>query len=365
MTRISEIHGLHQIPADEYAGRGAMVKPNGYIPYLSLTQGEMKMWLAAQRAKLMADWYGSDAPQYRQAYQMLENALTSRMRGIPQYAFMGSIPNELMAVAQLIRRAENQNRPASRGGFMARDKVAGVGQIIPYQDRQAACLAEANKITDFLARTKAKIKCNKLAQKEKIVNNNLVGMSPHMLYKSIPKGYPIPTAVETHRTLHRLGVEGIAGVGEITDYGLVYQWIENGILEKNTQGGAGLIGSVQSSFYLAPDPDAAWSKFLASSQGSKNKWISGHARIGDPVVVGIIVSIVTAAIAAAFQYLTDIRKTEILAMSEARGFGTPEYSANQSDWLVNANNPETAGGLSSTTMLALGAAALLLLTADN
>ncbi len=361
MTRIYEIHGVRQIPADEYAGRGAEVTASGYVPYLSLTQGEMKLWLAAQRAKILSQWYGSDAPQYAQAATMIENALHQGITG--GVSFVGAIHDDyLQRVARIIQSASHANRPAASIGILAR-RGRGIGQIIPVQDRLQACYAEADKITDALKRQLARAKCRRAADKETIINKNLVGMSPHMLYKSIPKGFRIPTAVETHRTLHRLGVEGIAGVGDITDYALVYEWIENGILQKNTQAGAGPIGSVQASFSLAPNADALiadWDKNWKSK--SQTKWIRG-ARIGlDPVVGGIIIAVLSAAIKVAGDYLTEIRKTEILAMSEARGFGTPEFSANQDQWL---GSDTTAAGGGITPMLLFGGAAVLLLMSDN
>lgn len=355
MTKISEIHG---IPTGEFNERGAEVNTSGFVPYLSLTQGEMQIWLAAQKAKMLAQWYGKDRPQYAQAAQLLENALYSNLHGATNY--FGALPDALQPIARLISTAKRRNRPASVGGIMAR-RGAGIGAIIPTTDRLKACIDDAkkqagNNSIEFLKR---QAECNKRFQKENIINNNLVNMAPHMVYKNLPANQALPTDVVITRKLHRLGVEGIAGVADITDYSLVYQWVENGILQKNLQGGVGPFDSVQTSYALSPNADALLAAYVPYN--IKDNKMNG---IGiAPLVLAAIVTVVTAAITAAFTYLSEIRKTEILAMSEAKGFGTPEFSAKQSDWLLSGTNPPTTAGISP--MLLIGGAAALFLLMDD
>lgn len=352
MTQISEIHG---IPTGEFNERGAEVNTSGYVPYLSLTQGEMSLWLAAQRAKMLAQWYGKDRPQYEQAANLLENALVANLHGSGSY--FGAMPDALQPFASLITQAKRRTRPASMGGIVAR-RGSGIGQIIPTENRLKACIEDAKKqatgIADYLLRQSA---CQKRYKKEVIINNNLVNMAPHMLYKNLPANATLPTDVVITRKFHRLGVEGIAGVADITDYKLVYQWIENGILQKNLQGGVGPLDSIQTSLSLAPNAD----ELLA--QYATGKIAGPHVGIA-PLVVAAIVTVVTTAIGAAFTFLTEIRKTEILAMSEAKGFGTPEFSAKKSDWELSGTNPPTTAGISPLLLIG-GAAALFLLSDDK
>lgn len=361
MTRISTIHG---IGADEYEGRAAMVTREPYVPYLSLTKGEMELYLAAQRARIMAQWYGNDAPQYGEALKMIDNALHEGVHG--GIKWIGAVPDYLQSVAQMIRQAERQSQPASRALFFRPGGVMnGIGQtIIPYADREQACLKLAKTPAQHLA-------CAKQYDIEKVINDKMTPMAHHMVYKSLPANYALPTEVIVHRGYHRLGVEGISNVGKITDYALMYNWVETAILIKNASGGAGPIGSMQTSFYLAPDPDAAWAAFNTGKTYTKSQKTSGdihgpHIGIA-PLVLAAIVTIISGAIGAAFNFLTEVRKTEILAMSEARGFGTPEFSANQKQWLLGPKNPAATDGtgLDSTTLLLLAAGAGLLLMNEN
>jgi len=354
MTKISEIHG---IPTGEFNERGAEVNTSGFVPYLSLTQGEMQIWLAAQKAKMLAQWYGKDRPQYTQAAQLLENALYANLHGATNY--FGALPDALQPIARLISTAKRRNRPASVGGIMAR-RGAGIGAIIPTQDRLKACIEYAKKQNiNNDKKAEEYRKCIKRFEKENIINANLVNMAPHMVYKNLPANQTLPTEVVITRKLHRLGVEGISGVADITDYSLVYQWVENGILQKNLQGGVGPFDSVQTSYALSPNADALLAAYVPYN--IKDNKMNG---IGiAPLVLAAIVTVVTAAITAAFAYLSEIRKTEILAMSEAKGFGTPEFSAKQSDWMLSGTNPPTTAGISP--MLLIGGAAALFLLMDD
>lgn len=365
MTRISTIHG---IGADEYSDRGANIAIPDYVPYLSLTTGEMELYLAAQKAKALAQWYGNDAPQYAEAATMLQNALHAGVHG--GYKFVGAVPDTLQNVARLIKKAEAQRRPASKAIFYRPNgAIKGIGQtIIPYADREAACLK--------LAKTPAQaLECKKQYDIEKTVNDKMEPMAHHMLYKSLPSNYTLPTEVIVHRGYHRLGVEGIANVGKLTNYDLMYQWVETAILIKNAGKGVGPLGSLQSSFSLAPDPDQAWAEFLAKQgatpTGNNPKYDKMNPKINGahvgiaPALIAALVTIISGAIGAAFSFLTEIRKTEILAMSEARGFGTPEFSAAQSQWLLGPGNQPGTAGMSNTMWLLLAAGAGLYFLTDN
>ena len=52
------------------------------------------------------------------------------------------------------------------------------------------------------------------AEKEKIINTNLVSMAPHMVYKNLPTGTTLPTDVVITRKLHRLGTARPARQGD-------------------------------------------------------------------------------------------------------------------------------------------------------
>lgn len=353
MTKISYIAG---IPSNEYADRGKEVKDNSFVPYLSLTKGEMLLALAAQRANILAEWYGSDAPQYRRAAQMFEDALNMGVsNGIK---FIGSIPDELQPVAAVISRAARQTQPASKALFFRPDGIGkGIGQtVLPYQERYDACRDKVDQQFPLLPNTPANkayndvitpkrisafAACKRAFDIERILNGGIENSSHHVVYKDMPSGVVLPTEVIVKRTFHRTGVEGMALVGDI-DAQLMYGWVENGIIGKNAQVGAGPLSSVKTSAYLAPDPQAAFEAIQKKRPGA-DKWSTVNGvGVVDPVTGAIVIKIVgaiTGALTAAAALLAALRSQKAYAMSEARGFGTDAFSASQNDWLLSQNNP--------------------------
>lgn len=370
MTRISTIHG---IGADEFAGRSAMVSSQGYIPYLSLTVGEMELYLAAQRARILAQWYGSDAPQYAQAVQMIDNALNAGVHGGVRW--MGAVPDELQGVARMITQVQRQTRPASRALFYRPGgMVRGIGAIIPVDQRKAECIKAADASTNSaIELVKLIKKCEENFQVEKILNGALEKSSHHVLYKQMPAGYTVPNMVANKQLYHKTGVEGMAAVGDIVP-SLMYGWTEVGVLSRNAQSPQiGPIGSIQSSVLLAPDPGKSWENLSmwANTQNPKKIKTMGISGIGfvplvppvDPVTAGInIVLAIAGALTVAAKLLNELRSAKAYAMNEAQGFGTSAFQADKTDWLIGANNPDvTPGGVNPMWLLAGGAALLLLM----
>jgi hypothetical protein len=372
MTRISTIHG---IGADEYAGRAAMVTSQGYIPYLSLTVGEMELYLAAQRARIMAQWYGNDGPKYREAVTMIDNALhTGVHNGIN---WINAVPNELQGVAQMITQARRQTQPASRALFHRPGGVVrGIGEIIPVQQRFDACMLYAVSANSSNERNRRIKQCKENFEVEKILNGALEKSSHHVIYKQIPGGYTVPSMVANKELYHKTGVEGLASAGEIVP-SLMYGWTEVGVLARNAQSAQiGPIGSVQSSVLLAPDPEASWANLSTWANGQDPKKIKmlGIKGIGvvpiippvDPVTAGLnIVIAIAGALTVAATLLKELRSAKAYAMNEAQGFGTSAFQANPNDWLNGAGNPNVTPGAINPMWLLAGGAALFLLMDDK
>jgi len=358
MTRISEIHGIKQIPADEYADRGEQVQKPGYVPFLSLTKGEMELLLLAQRAKILAQFYGNDAPQYKQAATLLDNALHAGIHSGGAIS-VGAIPDALQWVAKTIQKAKTETAPASGGLFYRPKAMAGIGQIIPAAQRQAACL-DAAGLDPF-----KRARCKKAFQIETIINGYLEPAAPHMLYKSIATDFTVPTEVAIKRQGHKLGVQGLAQVGGLSSV-LMDSWVENGILARNASGGVGAAGSIKSSFYLSKDPEKEFADYLATHPAA-SKWygINGpHIGIA-PAIVVALTGLLLAAIGAATKLLTDLQKVDFKALVETRGFGTSAYSADQADWVLGGKNQQTNTQMNEILMLALLAGGVFLLNEEN
>lgn len=360
MTQISEVHGIRgKIPADEYAGRGSMVTNLGYVPYLSLTKGEMELWLAAQRAKMLAQWYGNDAPQYAKACQLIENALHKGVHG--GISSVGVVPDYLQNVAALIKSAERKNAPASRAMFVRPQGISGIGQIIPYNDRVKACLDAAKKLP-ALPRANAQAKCLRNFEIEKIFNGAIEKSGHHVLYHRIPSGIVVPTRVDVKRILHLGGIGGMAQVGEI-DNGLMAGWVENGIIAKNAQIGVGAISSLRAAAEISPDPAQWIQRFTGQASGTSDKSRPGAGLNGIGIPAVVIIEAVTAALVAAKDLISALFKQQ--AVIKAEGFGTPAYSAEANDFLGGGMTTTTGGFDMKTLLLLGGAAALLLLAGDD
>lgn len=360
MTRISEIHGIKgNIPADEYNGRAALIAGTGYVPYLSLTKGEMELYLAAQRAKVRAQWYGSDDPRYQEAFQMIENALHQGVHG--GVKFMGAVPDYLQNVARMITKAQKETTPASKSLYFRQAGVSGIGQtVIPIEERRAACVKEAMKLGKPGDRIRAIKECERIFQVEKIFNDRIESAGHHVLYHRIDQKFQMPDRVYTKLLLQISGVQGMAGAATI-DNSLMASWVDTGILKKNAATSSiGPIDSLKSSFELSDDPQMWADKYAARFKNKKDK--TGGIGLG-PLGVALI-PVIVAALTAAVKLAENLLQQNVLI--KAQGFGTDAYSANQYDWKVGADNPETSGGLDTNTLLlAGGAAALFLLLGDD
>lgn len=357
MTRISEIHGIGR---DEYAQRGQNVVETGYVPYLSLTQGEMRLMLALKQAKVLAQFY-PEVPQYRQAASLIENALSAGVsRGVN---FVGALhDNYLQQVASVIQAASEQTAPASKNGLFARSGgiVRGIGEIIPVQQRRDACMKKViEKGGGAGAIKKGAEACDRQFNIEKIFNNAIENTGHHVLYHRIPEGGIVPQDVKTKRLFHVGGVEGMAVAGDISR-SLMQDWVETGILSKNAQIGVGPLGSVKASVQLAPSPDEALAKII---DPSSDKYRPGVQGIGVAPAAAIIITAIASALVAAKNLIESLRKQQ--ATIAAQSFGTSAYSGSTYDWQTGSQNPETTLGLSTTNLLLIAAGAGLLLWANS
>lgn len=363
MTKISYIHA---IPAAENADRGAEVQRarREYIPYLSLTEGEMRLELLRQRMQMFSAFY-PDVPEYRRAVSLVDDVLKAGVHG--GVSFIGAIPDELQQVARVIAQAVDQTRPAAGGGLLGRESIMnGIGQTL--EDSQARffkCLALNAKT----AKTKDEVeegrkRCYGLFEIEKTYNEYIEKIGHHTVYNRISQDYgDIPSRVFTKLILHDSGIEGMANTAELSK-SLVSDWVENGLLAKNSSIGVGLIGSIETSFYLSTDPSQLLAKYVNWQKGRGGSKI-GVEPVSTAYAVAQIVVAIAAVVGAAFKFVESLRQYKAQAMSEVKGFGTSSFSAAQSDWPIGAGNPTTGEQSNRTfTLLAAAAGAYFLLDDD-
>jgi hypothetical protein len=374
MTRISYISG---IPANEYPHRAANLQPRAYIPYTSMTLGEMRLALLREQARLYASVY-PEVTTYRDAATMLTNALGGGIsRGVN---FIGAIPDDLQGVARAIATAAKQTNPVAGRFYGARTSLAegvhiGADPIVPVLYRDYDCNLKATEwANNFYGKnhdsgwykTQAKFadkgkyvrwlgylnECETKQYIEKLLNEKLESSSHHVLYKGVPENFEpmIGTQANTKRLLQLSGVAALANVGSVsTD--IMKGWTELGIQRTNVTYQLPPVNSFVTSAYLMPDPE----KWIAEATA-----VSNHGR-GD-VHVGVIlatlaaitalVTAISAALGNAAKFRKDSEEKQANAFATAQGFGTEVLKSDKGDFLTKGEN----SGISNNTLLLGGAA---------
>lgn len=385
MSKISYIHGPGQVPQNELPDRGREVKTaKPYIPYTRLTEGEMRLSLLREQLSIYAAAY-PDYKQYAQGLVMVDNALNAGVsNGVN---FIGAIPDNLQEVARQIRRASNMTDPATIDFIgMPRDLSKGVrigADIVPVSipDCEEYATRKANEFygknwntsqyknipTALPGPLQAKKKrwldyrneCQIQTEVERIMNDRLEAAAHHVLYKNISSNYPslAGSRMDVKRLLHVSGIGALANAASVSP-SMVQDWTEVGILRKNANVGAGVIGSVQSGFYVAGnDTSEEYDKYRA--------WITDPKKdkIGEPVtaIVLAVLGAVTAALAEARKFQAELNQKKALALSAAQGFGTASFSAEKND-INTQSNLGTGGGMNNLILpigLAVAAFALM------
>lgn len=364
---MTEISYVHSIPQNEFADRGAAAQlaTPGYIPYLSLTEGEMNLELIRQRYSLLSRFY-PDVPEYARAVQMIDTVLGNGLhRGV---SFVGAIPDVLQGIAQIIDNSVRYNRPASGVLLGRQNALSGIGQVsIDAEARYQDCLKNI-KVSpgapgDVYLR--AQKYCQERFNIEKIVNGSVVPISHHIIYQRLNDSYPdIPSRVYSKMIGHQAGIEGLSNVTSVQK-SLVSLWVDNATIEKNVQINAGPLDGIETSFALSKNQDvdlAKYRAFMIKLQKDR-PGVQGL----DPVVVQAIVQAIGQAVTAALAFINALKQQDLAkqAMAEARGFGTDAFSASQNDWIGGPNNPTTGEQNNKLiTYAALGLGAYFLLD-DN
>lgn len=389
MTRISYIHGPAGVPMNERPDRGREVGAAMYIPYTSMTEGEMQLALLREMASIHAAAY-PDYRNYRAAVDMLDNALyAGAHRGVN---WVGQMSPDLQGVARAIHDARHQTRPASgilmgRPAGLARGIHIGA-PIIPVDPRTcreiAAALMKQKHGVDrsvmkwaqvgpgntpqeaqlYATYIKYGIECEAKRDIEAIMNARLESSSHHVLYKAINSAYTrvAGTRLDNKRLFHIAGVQGLGAAAEVAPQ-LMNEWTEVGIMRKNSQVGAGPASSMESGFNVALGGPAEYDLYVAWATKQKRDKMARINALPLVAIAGIITAI-AGALTAAAGLLAQINQRKQGVMNAAYGFGTPALSAEKGD--LNGNGiPDDQEGIDTTTMVLLGgAAALLLLNED-
>lgn len=398
MTKIAYVHGPSGtplagkkkgkgIPADEVRQRAAVVPVQGaYIPYNSLTKGEMHLALMLQQAKILNDYYRQ--PQYAEAVKHLQNALYSGVHGVGN-AYIGAADTPtLQSVARAINAARRDTRPASGGSIIGRsgglDSGIHIGDpVIPYEQRQSDCLAKAGANPGSIAR------CRMRFDLEKILNDGMEKSGLYLAYGFLPdsSAYPGLATTKTHEAI--IAQQELARVGEFSQ-GLVQQWLNVGMMRNNaTVAKIEPFNWVQTNSFLMTLPQAATDEIQAilSKYGNlKAQKIGGvdinilrkeiaqqivsvikkyrQPAVGiDPITATVaIIGAIVALLGGVSQFAKDLRTKKQDAFAATRGFGTRAFGPDEGDWTGDGGSGTgTAGGMSTPLLIGGAAVAAYLL----
>lgn len=403
MTEIRSIHGLHNDAARFYphlAGempdRGKLVSAKApYIPYTALTKGEFNLAILYDKATILAAAF-PEIKVFGQAAGLYRNAL---QKGVSNgVSFVGALHDPvLQQAARNIATASRQMSPAA-GAFIGR---LSLGNGVHIGDDPANftgdfdhdCVQYATKAANqYFHRSKdwtwwknsppgfgpaqvernywqmKKSECETKVAIEKILNDNMVNTSLHLVYKDLSSGFKpiLGSQVLTKKILHAAGVGGLGNVAELSSV-MMDNWVEAAIIRKNASIGAGPNGSIAASMALAPDPAgyvAQYNAYLAKNPAANPKYdkINGPAAIGSPIVVITAITALIAAIGNAIGKAAEMQKQlnskKAGALAAVQGYGTPAFSAEQADFLTAGDS----AGNNNILLIGGALAALYLLT---
>jgi hypothetical protein len=372
MTKISYIAG---VGASESAQRAQGIKPAAFVPYLSLTRGEMALSLMLEQAKILAGYYGT--PKYKEAATMLENALTNGVHGTTPH--FGALGPDLYGVARAINQARRQSAPASGAGFSRIGQIrkgVNIGEIIPLDKRLSDCQkAVIAKKLPISKQTAALADCERAFKIESILNEGLESNGQYLAYGFLPNqginGLPNKAADKIQDQL--LAMQSLANVGKF-NLELLAQWLNVGLMRSNVEvAKIEPYGWAATNSYLTMMPEAgvqAFQQLFSSAQkwtdtkmlGNKMTAIVNQYQIGsDFIEIGkAILQAIKWLFGKISEFAKKLKAEQDQAFAAVKGFGLLSFGPEDGDW-DKYKDPEpnitpTESGIS--TPLLLGGAAL-------
>ena len=373
MTKVSY---MANVPANEYADRGKMLSKPGYIQFTKMDDWQVKLAILDDHARKLADWSGDRT--YRRAAEMLTDAYnngTYRMTGVRSQAeaWAHNVIQQVMPPSGIGALINNQGPDfrTNRAFVKKYYNVLLAGGYTEYVERASSPQGYSStywydrvvkdkrigelsreKMIEFWNVTLQKYRG--LVQVEKIINDYLPDSSHHVVYYALDSSYSFPTRVDVKRIMHDTGVSAIGQLADV-DPSTAKLWVGSSITNKNMVAGAGPLNPVETSFILSGN---AYEKTLADYKSRIN--IAVETIIA---ILQIVVPLITAAVTAASVMYVKSQETKQLALTNVKGFGTPSFSAEQSDWSGGTLTPPggNSGGnlLENPIVLAAGAGFVL------
>lgn len=373
-TQISTLSGIgsgtgNAIPLNEYKDRSNEVSKGDFIPMNQLTEGELRLLLLADQAKLLHEFTGN--PVFQQGRDMALNAIHAGVHSAPGIGSFGNVPREIAEIAKTIRWAKNRHTP---GGIaaMALRGIGNADKLIPMDATN--CAKKAHKLyLPFHPKKSAAFKhaCEAQHFVTNLFNEKLPTGSHYTTYNWLDKGGKYSALATTKMLLQKAGVEEIGRVARHNDFP-TYDFGQKGITQSNVTLWMGNSVMRQNATYQginAPYTPAQWNLILAKldpndpASVAKQKWRNGVKGIG---VAGVDDAVILAVIGLAsviIKALADNSKQKKAdAFAAVAGFGSDALAPGSQDWdgdgiIDPPIDKNESGGLSTNTLLIGGAAA--------
>lgn len=406
-TRISYVHGVNRIGANEVTGRGAMLRSQEYIPFTQLSQGQFDLMVDLNLARTYADYSGDT--RYIQA----ENLINRALKGDTSLSGIGAIDPMLYDVARRIKQATRHVYPVIGNPFSSLSDCqmyAGM-QILKkydadlklmYGDRHKSRyelvktrLDYRNIVNDVKSPTynenngaKFKLKelletrvgqyytpqdgplikeCNDLKQIETAYNTHLKNTVHHAMYDAIDmaKWSNAPTKVEIKAFAHGAGINGLADAATLNQNSF-RNWAQSLLVTKNIESEVGAVQPLETAFAF-DKTDKYYSDYKARVKKAKGDKTAGIKALTDKQFERLlkIIGAATGAFTSIYTVISAQRRESALA--RAQNIGSDVYNAKPNDWLGDTSGGSSSGSaLNTETMLLIGGglAAAYFLTQD-
>lgn len=398
MTKVTYIAAP---PVDEWKDRSraaaVVAAQKNYIPYTSLTKGEMTVALQMERAKLMAAYY-PDNPYWREAAVMMENALYSGISGLNR---IGNVPEGLDNVAAFLVAQGRKTAPASKGAILVRS-TPGVkigDPLVPVVLEGKNCkhvtaeafraIAHKNWLdlgakrflvpnpknmplgilhTSLINHPLKKVRepyqekyldCQFKQAVEIVLNARLENASMHMLYHNMAANFEpaLGTVASVKRLLHRAAVNDLSNTAAVDKIQMA-AWVELGVTRSAIKQNLPPQNSAVLSAYLTPNPELYANKVL-----NDLKVRGGATGINEVVTITAVTALI-AGIAAALKQATELAREfnarKIATLQNAQGFGSDAFSPEKSDYLKPKGESPIPPPKGDNNLLLIGGAAAVL-----
>lgn len=320
---------------------------HAFIDPMQFTAGELRTAFLAQQLQMVGESY-NNAQHLAQAAQV-KDILHKGLHRMPP------ISTGNRTIDLVLREAQKESDPAAGVFYRQTEGVsdavlsgifgqASVGEVIVPENHFGYCRVPDKKKrpgennrqrNDRYAREQTLYdKCTRIQKNVRVINEKIAPMSPHCLYNFT--GPQEPQTVVVKQVLHRNAIAAIGGMIEV-DTRLMSSWWRNGIISNNIDNGLQAI-----------QPEETYKIFKEATQEG----------VGiDPVLVGVIISIIMGALEAA-------KKTKDLFANQdqnslermAGGFGSKRWGPEREDFDGSAGE----NGLDTKILLPLAAGALVL-----